>query len=183
MRRFFIILTALAAMAFLFAGAVYSEEAAEEAAEKAAEKIDHEYVGAKKCKTCHKGVHAAWLETGHATSFSKLSAEEQKKPECVKCHTTGALADSTVIENVECEACHGAGKDYKSAKIMSKKKWAADPEKHKKMALDAGLIMPVEKDCVVCHTKEGNANFKEFKFAEHVKLVHPVVEEKPKEGK
>ena len=185
MRKFFIILSALAVMAFLFAGAVYSEEIAEEVAEEAAEetakKVDHEFVGAKKCKGCHKGVHTAWLETGHAKAFTKLSAEEQKDAKCVKCHTTGTTAKDVLLENVGCEACHGAGKDYKSPKIMSKKKWAADPETHKKMALDAGLIIPVEKDCVVCHTKEGNANFKEFKFAEHVKLVHPVVEKKKTE--
>ncbi|MDH3892522.1 MAG: cytochrome c family protein [candidate division Zixibacteria bacterium] len=175
MRRFFIILTALAVMAFLFAGAVYSEEAAK--------KADHAYVGAKKCssKACHKDKHTSWAETAHAGAFDKLSAEEQKKPECIKCHSTGTLADGTLIEGIECEACHGPGKDYKSAKIMSKKKWKADPEAQMKMAVDAGLIVPDEKVCVRCHTKEGNTNFKEFKFAERVKLVHPVKEEKPAE--
>lgn len=179
MRRFFIILTALAVMAFLFAGAVYSEEAAKT---DEAKKVDHAYVGAKKCKACHKGQHAAWSETAHAKAFSLLSAEEQKKPECVKCHSTGTTAKGVFLENIECEACHGPGKDYKSAKIMNKKKWKADPEAHMKMALEAGLIIPDEKVCVRCHTKEGNANFKEFKFAERMKLVHPVVEKK-KAGK
>ncbi len=177
MRKFFIILSALAVMAFLFAGAVFSEEPAKK---EAAKKVDHAYVGTKACKVCHKDKHAAWSETPHAKAFSKLSAQQQKKPECVKCHSTGTTAKGVFIENVECEACHGSGKDYKSPKIMSKKKWTADPEAHKKMALDAGLIIPVEKDCVRCHTKEGNTNFKEFKFADGVKLVHPVKEEKPK---
>lgn len=182
MRKFFIILTALAVMAFLFAGAVYSEEAAKE---DAAKKVDHAYVGAKKCssKACHKDKHTAWSETPHAKAFSVLSAEEQKKPECIKCHSTGTTAKGVFLENIECEACHGPGKDYKSIKIMSKKKWKADPEKHMKMAIEAGLIIPDEKVCVRCHTKEGNANFKEFKFAERMKLVHPVKEEEAKDGK
>jgi hypothetical protein len=179
MRRFFIILSALAVMAFLFAGTTFSEEAAK--------KAENTYVGAKKCKACHKGQHAAWTETAHAKAFASLSAEEQKKPECVKCHSTGTTAKGVFLEGIQCEACHGPGSGYKSAKIMSKKKWKADPEAHKKMALDAGLIMPDEKVCVTCHTKEGNPNFKEFKFAESAKLVHPakepVKEEKAAEGK
>ncbi len=172
MRKLTVILLALAAASFLLAGTVFSGETAK--------KAKHEYVGAKKCKTCHKDKHAAWSETGHAKAFSLLSEEEQKKPECVKCHSTGTKADGTLIENVECEACHGPGSDYKSPKIMSKKKWKADPETHKKMALEAGLVMPTEEVCVKCHTKEGNANFKEFKFAERKDKVHPV---KAKEGK
>jgi cytochrome c553 len=136
-------------------------------------KAEHDYVSAKKCKTCHKAQFASWSETGHAKAFDLLSDEEKKKPECVGCHTTGNLADGTLLEGVQCEACHGPGKDYKSAKIMSKKKWKADPEKHLKMALDAGLVLPTEETCVKCHTKEGNANFKEFKFEERKLKVHP----------
>ena len=175
MRKLSIIIVLFAALAFLLTGTLPAEETAKKDAEKEAKKeATHEYVGAKGCKGCHKDVHAAWLETEHATTFGKLSAEEQKKPECVTCHITGKLADGTVIENVECEACHGPGKDFKSPKIMNKKKWAADPEKQKKMALEAGLIIPDEKDCVRCHTKEGNTNFKEFKFAERKGEVHAV---------
>lgn len=170
MRKLFIILTTLAVMAFLFAGAVYSEEAAK--------KAEHAFVGAKKCKACHKGQHAAWSETPHAKAFSVLSAEEQKKPECVKCHSTGTTAKGVFLEGVQCEVCHGPGGDYKSIKIMNKKKWKADPETYEKMAADAGLVMPDETVCVRCHTKEGNPNFKEFKFAERMKKVHPVKEEK-----
>ena len=146
---------------------------------------DHAYVGPKKCKGCHKALFASWSETPHANSFSKLSAEEQKDAKCVVCHTTGiAKKTGEVIENVACEACHGPGGDYKSAKIMSKKKWKADPEGQKKLALEAGLIMPDEKVCVTCHKKEGNPNYKEFKFAEKKDLVHPPIKEEAKaEGK
>ncbi len=133
----------------------------------------HAFVGAKKCKTCHKAQFTSWSETGHATTWDRLSAEEQKDPKCTGCHMTGTTAKDVALTGVQCEACHGAGADYKSAKIMSKKKWKADPEGQKKLALAAGLIMPTEKDCVKCHTKEGNPNFKEFKFEESAKLVHP----------
>jgi len=49
---------------------------------------------------------------------------------------------------------------------MSKKKWAADPEAHKKMAIDAGLIYATEETCTRCHQEEGNKNFKPFKWEE-----------------
>ncbi len=137
-------------------------------------KKDHAYVGVKKCKTCHKAQFKSWSETGHAKAFDLLSAEEQKDPKCVGCHSTGTTAKGVFLEGVQCEACHGGGKDFKSSKIMSKKKWKADPEAHKKMAIEAGLIYPKEENCVRCHTKEGNTNFKEFKFAERKELVHPV---------
>jgi len=136
------------------------------------EKVTHPYVGAKKCKTCHKVQFNSWLETGHATTFDVLSDEEKKKEECVACHQTGTTAKGVLLEGVQCEACHGPGKDYKSPKIMSKKKWAADPEKHKKMAIEAGLIYPTEETCIGCHKKEGNPNFKPFDFAKRKSEVH-----------
>lgn len=167
-------LLAFAALAALMVTSVLAQEAAKpEAAAK------HEYVGDAKCKMCHKDVHTSWAETKHAKAFSVLSAEEQKKPECVKCHITGTTAAGEVLENVQCEACHGPGSEYKSASIMSKKKWAADPEGQLKLAKEAGLIMPTADNCVRCHTKEGNPNFKEFNFEKMQPLVHPVKAEEP----
>ena len=131
-----------------------------------------EYVGAAKCKACHKEVHTSWMETKHSKAFGVLSDEEKKKEECVGCHSTGKLADGTLLEGVECEACHGPGSAYKSMKIMSKKAWAADPEAQKKLAIEAGLKYPGDKDCRVCHRKEGNVNFKEFSFEKSMPLVH-----------
>jgi len=131
------------------------------------------FVGAEKCaKLCHKAQYESWLTTGHASGFSKLSDEEKAKTECVGCHITGKMADGTVLENVQCEACHGAGKDYKSPKIMSKSKWKADPDTHKKMAVDAGLIYPTAEHCQKCHKEEGNPNFKPFNFEEAKGKVH-----------
>ncbi len=165
MRKLTIIAMLLGLAGLLMAAAVFAEEAT------------HDYVGAKKCKACHKAIYTAWSETGHATAFDVLTDEEKKNDACVACHTTGVLAkDSSLMEGVQCEACHGAGSDFKSAKIMSKKKWAADPEAHKAMAIEAGLIYPTAENCVVCHTEKGNKNFKEFKFEDRVKAVHTVKE-------
>ncbi len=141
-----------------------------------AEEAAHSYVGPKKCKGCHKDVHASWLETKHAKAFDLLSDEEKKNEKCIVCHTSGIDKKGVLIEGVTCEDCHGAGSDYKSAKIMSRKKWAADPETYKKMAIEAGLIYPDTTTCVKCHTKEGNTNYKEFDFEKSKGTVHPPVE-------
>ena len=166
-------LLCLALMAFVAMMATAQEAAKEAKKEAKKECAGHEFVGAKKCGgTCHKVQYNSWLETGHATGYSKLSDEEKAKPECVSCHVTGKLADGTLIENVTCEACHGAGKDYKSPKIMSKSKWKGDPEAYKKMAIDAGLIYPTAEHCQKCHKEEGNPNFKPFNFEEAKTKVH-----------
>lgn len=166
MRKLLTIIFVLAAFVAIIVVSATAEEAAKD-------KPAHEYVGNKKCKMCHKAEFTAWEATSHAKAFDVLSDEEKAKPECVKCHITGVTAKDETIEGVGCEACHGPGSDYKSAKIMSKKKWAADPETYKKMAIEAGLVYPTEETCVKCHTKEGNPNFKPFNFEEMKGKVHP----------
>lgn len=157
---------------------------AQDKAEATAEKASHEFVGDAKCKICHSDVHASWMETKHAKAFDVLSDEEKKNEKCIVCHTTGTSDKGVLLEGVQCEACHSAGSDYKNIKIMNKKKWAADPEAYKKMAIDAGLVYPDEKVCTKCHTKEGNPNFKPFDFAKRKGEVHvfpskaPAVEKK-----
>ena len=177
MRKLMVIaLLGLALLAFVAMVAV-AEEGKKEAA-KEAKKAGFDYVGAEKCaKMCHKDQYKAWQATSHAASFSKLSDEEKAKPECTSaCHVTGKLPDGTVLEGVQCEACHGPGKAYKSPKIMSKTKWKGDPEAYKKMAIEAGLIYPTAETCTQCHKKEGNPNFKPFDFEKSKGTVHPVGE-------
>ena len=168
-KRFIVFFTVILAALALVAVNVLSQETKKEETKPA-----HEYVGVTKCKICHKDVYTAWSKTGHATAYDKLSDEEKKKPECVQCHITGTTAKGELLEGVQCEACHGPGSDYKSPKIMNKKKWEADPEGQLAMAKEAGLVIPTEETCVRCHKKEGNPNFKPFDFAKRVGMVHPI---------
>ncbi len=135
-------LTMLLAAVFMFANvAISGDEVKTKSGDDV--KAKHAFVGAKKCKICHKksGIHASWLETKHAKAWDMLSDEQKKKEDCVKCHSTGTTAKGVFLEGVQCEACHGAGADYKKKSIMQ------DREK----AVAAGLIMPEAKDCLVCH--------------------------------
>jgi hypothetical protein len=123
----------------------------------------HTYLGAEKCKLCHKIEYTSWLTTKHAKAFESLKPADQAKAECVGCHVTGGKKE---LPGVQCEACHGPGSDYNKLAIMK------DPAKAKA----AGLNIPTEKDCVVCHNKK-SPNFKGFNFAEASKKVH---DKKPK---
>ena len=128
--------------------------------------VEAKYVGVKKCKTCHKKQHKIWATASHAKALSVLSADEQKNPECLQCHTTGygqPAATGAILENVQCEACHGPGSLYKSAKIMSKSKFKKDPEAAHAKAVEAGLIIPTEETCKTCHN-EKSPSFKGFDF-------------------
>ncbi|MFZ1682490.1 MAG: multiheme c-type cytochrome [Candidatus Zixiibacteriota bacterium] len=140
----------------------------------AQDKAKATFVGEKACKMCHKAQFDSWSKTKHATAFAALKPEEQKKAECTGCHMTGKTAADSAIVNVSCEACHGAGSEYKKPTIMSAAKFKADKAAQMKIAVEAGLVMPTEATCVNCHKKEGNPNFKEFDFAKSKGLVHPV---------
>jgi hypothetical protein len=107
---------------------------------------DHAYVGVKKCKSCHKKAligdqYGEWKKMSHAEAFKTLKEDKaielakekgisgppHKAPECLKCHVTGYDVDAKLLpkkglkeaDGVQCESCHGPGKDYRKKKIMS----------------------------------------------------------------
>ncbi len=126
------------------------------------------YSGFTKCKACHMPQFKIWDQSLHKTAFEKLSAEEQAKEECAVCHITGneMQAEGTAnLHGVQCEACHGPGSLYRKLSIMSKSKYTADPEAQRKLAIDAGLILPDESTCRSCHN-EKSPNFKGFNYEE-----------------
>ncbi|MBN2225855.1 MAG: cytochrome c3 family protein [candidate division Zixibacteria bacterium] len=122
------------------------------AQEKKAEEPKHEYVGDDKCKMCHKkdGVHPSWLETKHAKAWESLKPEDQKKEECVGCHSTGTTAKGELLTGVQCEVCHGPGSDYKKMSIM----------KDREQAIANGLLIPDEKTCLQCHNEKVPEEFR-----------------------
>lgn len=126
------------------------------------------YKGVKKCKVCHIKIYKSWQETKHAASFDRLSEKEKQDPKCIECHTTG---NDVNLPGVQCEACHGPGSKFSSAKIMNKKKYKADHEKQRKMALEAGLVIaPDEKNCTQCHN-ERSPHYKGFDFKARYKEI------------
>jgi len=103
--------------------------------------IEINYVGSKKCRICHLDVYKSWLTTKHASATSLLTGAEQDSMECMACHATGSLDNAQVITDVGCEACHGAGSEYRKMRIM----------KNRELAIQHGLTVPAAAVCVKCH--------------------------------
>jgi cytochrome c553 len=164
---------------------------------------DHQYVGAKKCKSCHEKEEMGnqydwWMLSAHGKAFETLATDKAKKwaaekglgdpqqsDECVKCHATAhGVPDEGVSRKfvrtagVQCESCHGAGKDYRKKKIMI----------DRDLAISKGLVPQSEKVCVTCHNDESPAwNLERYTRADGSKvgfdyeqalkeIAHPVPE-------
>jgi hypothetical protein len=112
----------------------------------AAQAADHEYVGAEKCKMCHKVQYSSWENTVHAkaTADAKASTDREFSADCLTCHATNA---SEELAGVQCEACHGPGGDYKKMSVM----------KDLEAAKANGLIIPTQETCDGCHTGDDHA--------------------------
>lgn len=127
------------------------------------------YVGAQKCKICHKlekrgKQFIVWENTRHSKSFEVLftdsALEEAKKqklekhpsesPECLKCH--GPLyekAPDIKAEGVTCEVCHGPGSAFKKISIMKNKDAAT-----KNGLTVYGFDEAIKTKCQTCHQSE-----------------------------
>jgi hypothetical protein len=136
------------------------------------EKEKHEFVGHKKCKSCH-GKEAigdqydVWLNSKHSKAYGTLATEKAKKwgaeagvedpqtdEKCIKCHSTAHGVPDEMVSSrfdrtagIQCEGCHGAGKDYRKKKIMI----------DRDQAIARGLLPQNEEICTSCHNDESPA--------------------------
>jgi len=117
------------------------------------------YIGADKCKMCHKIQHTSWLETKHAkaTEAAKASTQWKFEAACLTCHATNK---DEALAGVQCEACHGAGSDYKSIQVM----------KDRAKAVAAGLVVPTQATCNGCH--DGKDHHKQVTFDKEIVHKH-----------
>jgi 2',3'-cyclic-nucleotide 2'-phosphodiesterase (5'-nucleotidase family) len=107
------------------------------------------FVGGETCAGCHAEAHTIWEKSGHAHAMATLEKKnEQFDNECVGCHVVGfqkggfqSLYTTPQLANVQCEACHGPGRDH-----------ALAPAK------GYGAIQtPI--GCMQCHTKMNSPEF------------------------
>ncbi|MGH0037334.1 MAG: multiheme c-type cytochrome [Myxococcota bacterium] len=106
---------------------------------------EHQYVGAGKCGTCHKkeligNQLAVWRAGPHARAYETLTSERSaslaaerglavpahEAAECLECHATSQAVPEErraypleITDGVQCESCHGPGRDYRKKSIMS----------------------------------------------------------------
>lgn len=147
------------------------------------------YVGAGKCKICHKTKkqgeqYPLWEARKHSKSFQALTSEQAQEiaqslsletppaenAKCLQCHAPlFEKAPEFKEEGVTCEVCHGPGSAYKKLKIM----------KSREESVANGLKLygsseEIKAQCLTCHE---NAHEKSFDFeAAWDKVKHPVPE-------
>ena len=108
---------------------------------------DHAYVGASKCKMCHKVQFASWEQTVHAKALDAAKGSTDPAYDAATCTACHATNNDEAMAGVQCEACHGPGADYKKMSIMK------DGEK----AAANGLIIPSQDTCNGCHKDDGHS--------------------------
>jgi hypothetical protein len=94
------------------------------------------FVGAERCKLCHRSIYQAWASTAHRRATDSTTVGDRPRG-CLRCHATGPAG----LAGVQCEACHGPGRNYSRPEVMM------DPDK----ARQAGLVEPSESLCRTCH--------------------------------
>lgn len=140
---------------------------------------EYEYLGAKKCRTCHLPEYNSWRKTLMAQAFELLkpgvrpeakeaagldpNADYTSDAGCLSCHTTGYgepsgfkdIKSTPDLAGVACEACHGPGSGYAVDELMSLKNKNHSFES----VIAAGLVYPVpESVCLRCHNDDSPHN-------------------------
>lgn len=154
---------------------------------------DNQYIGAKKCKSCHQAdevgnQYGAWEEARHSKAFDTLASDEAKKiasekgiadpqkaDECLRCHVTAFGVDESMIKRgfkselgVQCETCHGPGADHMKARFDD----AAAEKVDAKPAPGEIIATPTKATCKQCHN-EDSPTAKEFCFHDSsLKIAH-----------
>ncbi len=80
-----------------------------------------DYVGDAACRACHTQAYQVWKESRHAHAFATLERVNKAfDANCLQCHTVafnrpGGFVDPEITPsrlNVQCEVCHGPGKQH-----------------------------------------------------------------------
>lgn len=147
-----------------------------------------EYVGTKKCKTCHMKQYMSWKKTKMAKTFdvlkSGVNAEAKKSanlspdkdysndPGCTPCHTTGyelpggytssdSVRSGKEFVGVSCESCHGPGSKYIALhEEIAKSKRKYDASEH----YNAGGYEITAAVCTNCHSRRNPTTKPGFVF-------------------
>jgi hypothetical protein len=111
------------------------------------------FVGEAACLSCHLQQHQRWQKTEHARAYQTLVKDNKSSDfTCLPCHSTGfeaATDPGSILENVQCEACHGPRQGH--------------PESEKK-------FLPVsEKQCLVCHNPAKSPKYNHATYLERVR--------------
>lgn len=111
------------------------------------------FEGDKICANCHAQIHKNWAGSDHAQAYNDLEKVDKAfDPACLRCHTLGFgrpggfidLDTTPELVNVQCESCHGGGREH----VLKNGK-----------ARLPNSAWPKDKICHQCHTHDHSPSF------------------------
>lgn len=124
------------------------------------------------CGNCHAGQQVMWKESAHADAWKDLQASGHAADTCNGCHTVNKLGNSATAavayettkdpryQDVQCEACHGAGLDHVGNPSIDLKKPLAT------MHADPDLT----NGCGECHAGSHHPFVEEWEGSRHSRV-------------
>jgi hypothetical protein len=186
------------ALPFLRASDVAATDPAPSAggATASAHPLESQYIGASKCKACHKSEetgdpYGAWEKSPHARAFESLATDAakqagaargvddpQKAEACLQCHETGFGLPAESFKKgfkaeagVQCETCHGPGADHMKERFAAAASGETKPG-YLGLAVNEMNTTPGVDVCTKCHNPE-SPSYKPFCYYEaRGKIAH-----------
>lgn len=128
-----------------------------------------EFVGDAKCKSCHAQAYDVGIHAAHYHALQTLVDKKSEfDPECLSCHTVGYGLHSGYVDfvktpnlaNVQCESCHGRGKDHAATMRAA----LANPKLLATARKSSNLKAVTAATCIRCHDAENSENFRYSTF-------------------
>ncbi len=133
------------------------------------------YVGSKKCESCHDESYRIWRRSGHAKAWESLAETSVPSriydPECICCHVVGWNPEEQYpyvsgfsnekgkmtldLVNVGCENCHGPGEKHCVAEAGGNE---AEQQRYRD-AIHLTTDEAGQRMCYSCHDLDNSPNF------------------------
>lgn len=168
------------------------------------EAAPNRYIGAARCKTCHKDAAGGdqfghWEESKHAKAFEMLASKEalavgkehdvkepQTDPKCLKCHVTAFGEPKENLHRtfkpalgVQCETCHGPGEEHVRARMKAAGEADAGGAKYTVIPDEEMIKSPAPTVCAGCHNDQ-SPSYKPFCFHESAEQIRHLNPNKPR---
>jgi hypothetical protein len=118
------------------------------------------YVTSQNCVTCHQAQFSTWSKSNHSHAIETLKREKKEfDTSCVVCHATGMgksggfvdLYKTPELANVQCEVCHGPGREHSLNPPVAK------------------MARSGPETCLGCHTESTSPEFEFASYWEKIK--------------
>ena len=108
------------------------------------------YVSSNACYECHTSQYLKWANTAHIRASDPIILKPAEfERSCFDCHTSGpkketilVAGDGPLLQNVQCEACHGPASNHVTNPVKG-----------------YGRIPDMMASCLRCHTPSVSPNF------------------------